>query len=770
MRGKSLCGGLALLLAAISGCKQPGFVTLADLNGVQSACLPNLECKPGASCKPLSDVTGPPPTLDNLDRKVRFISLAECIAIALETGSPGSQNIIGLNGNNGSPGSLSPYFDTSPSFAGPLGRSVNTNNDSIRVLSYDPARLNSDLENSLTRFDAAFVGSMTWNTTDTPIATSLQSFQAGQSGLNAIQTEAATASAGLYKPLPTGGVAGVTFNVPYTYTNLPARTNPAYQPQLLFQFEQPLLQGFGVEINQLRAQHPGSIITPGVLNGAPTQEGILITRVRFDEQRIEFERLVHVMLGNVEVGYWNLYGAYWGLYAQEAALRINYEVYRQNRASYEAGRLKAADFFKTRGQYEQFRAQRLAALNTLLDAERQLRALMGLPVDDGTRLVPSDEPTLAPYKPDWDTAARECLANRPELLLLRQEVKVAQFNLLLAKNSLLPDLRFTSTYDVNSLGTRLDGPDNNTAFRNLASGGFNNWQLGLRAVVPLGFRSAFAVVRQRQLELARTMEVLHDQETKALRFLAQQYRLLSTKYELIRANQAQRESYGAELKSRYQEYVAGRGTLDILLESQRFWATALSSEYNEIANYNINLAGFEFAKGTILQHDNVVIAEGALPQCAQGRAVEHQRKRTAALVLRERAKVGDGCGANGCANGAPQNGLSVPRVDTTSLPGYLQTTPAMTNVPALPATIVPGDTLPAPVEAGIEDLMPPTTGPASRPPAIPPPSPGPRAPSDFGSTRADQPLRLPAAQPSSVEGAPLPLLPTPTPLPPPPRR
>src|SRR4029077_5751877 len=79
-------------------------------------------------------------------------------------------------------------------------------------------------------------------------------------------------------------------------------------------------------------------------------------------------------------------------------------------------------------------------------------------------------------------------------------------------------------------------------------------------------------------------------------------------------------------------------TLDFLLEAQRLWADALRAEYQAIADYNNAMARFEYAKGTIMQRDNIVIAEGGLPQCAQVRAVEHERERSSALVLRERAK------------------------------------------------------------------------------------------------------------------------------------
>ena len=40
-------------------------------------------------------------------------------------------------------------------------------------------------------------------------------------------------------------------------------------------------------------------------------EGILITRIRLDQQRAEFERNLNYLLLNVEAAYWNLYGAYY---------------------------------------------------------------------------------------------------------------------------------------------------------------------------------------------------------------------------------------------------------------------------------------------------------------------------------------------------------------------------------------------------------------------------------------------------------------------------
>src|SRR5262249_62323590 len=127
------------------------------------------------------------------------------------------------------------------------------------------------------------------------------------------------------------------FAVPYTFTNLPSRVNPAYTPSLQFQFEQPLLQGFGIEINELRTSHPGSLLING-LNPASRVEGVLITRIRFDQQRAQFEANVNSLLLNVESAYWNLYSSYWQLYTRDQGLLQAFEAWKISKARLAAGK------------------------------------------------------------------------------------------------------------------------------------------------------------------------------------------------------------------------------------------------------------------------------------------------------------------------------------------------------------------------------------------------------------------------------------------------
>jgi outer membrane protein TolC len=623
---------MALLTAAAAGCAQQCFIEKGVWQHTRDQLAGQLESLPeaGQCITPTVMNAGTPTTVLDPNRPIRYMSLAEAISLALEKGTRGSP---ALNGQGD---------DTLTRFAGAGGLS----DDYIRVLALDPAIAQAAVESSLSKFDTVFQTSMSWNVVDRPIGTALDVFQAGRNGaLNAIQSDNATFSTGLVKPLPTGGTAGITFNTVYQFTNLPAAVNPSYAPTLQFSFEQPLLQGFGTEINEIRAAHPGAQLinqfVPQIPNfGQPTNEGILITRIRYDQSRADFEVSVSQMVLNVETAYWNLYGAYWNLYGQELGLRLAYESWRATRLKHLAGgvgNVRLADVARTRGQYELFRSQRISALGQVLEAERQLRKLLSFPTEDGQRLVPSDTPTLSPYHPDYQNAIQEALELRPELVISREELKVAQLNLIEKKNRLLPDLRTFATYDYNAIGNRLDGGTPNNAFQNLAVGNFSNWQVGIRLLMPLGFRQGYSELRQAQLNVARNYAILHDQELKTEQFLARQYRLLFESYELIRARRAEREAYGMQLRLKFLLLGEKTDLSDVsVLEAQRFFADALASEYAAIVQYNTTLAAFEYAKGTLLKHNNIVIAEGDLPACAQERAAVHHERRTKALVLAER--------------------------------------------------------------------------------------------------------------------------------------
>jgi outer membrane protein TolC len=624
---------------------------------------------PAASLDGLAPLGPIPASVRRLDRPVRYLSLAEAIALALENGyvggdsarSPGVANddLLTFTGN------------------GPSGA------DSIRVFALQPAIADANVAASLARFDVQSFVNQTWRTFDEPVQ-GLNSFQNGQN---------ANLAFGLAKPLSTGGAAGLTWNTDYNNLSQPPSSvlNPSYFTRMQFGFEQPLLRDNGVFINQILNGFPSSNLYP-TLNGRAGVQGILIARIRSEQQRAEFERRVNHLLLNVEAAYWNLYAAYIDLYSTDQALRMATEVWRVAKEQFPE-KIDEGDFAGTRAQLHFFRGNRLQNIGRILDAERNLRLLIGLTVEDGERLVPIDAPSSETIEPDWHASLIEALNQRPELILAREEIKRSQYQVDNQLNRLQPDLRFIATYDVVGLGTRLDGngqfTDSNglrqptNALRTLASARYDDWTLGLRMSMPLGFRAEFAGIRQAKLELAQAHFTLKEQTTKAESFLAKQYSRVIELADVIDTRRQQRQALADQLEVRFRKFSAGKIPVDFLQDSVRQWTTALSAEYRAVADYNTAIAAFHFGKGTLMDYDNVRILDGSVTMAAPVRAIDHERTRTQWLKRRFESRV------------------ETPR--PTDLSGLMPPAPPQMP-PELPTLFEPATTLaPPPGESGPTD-------------------------------------------------------------------
>lgn len=743
-RWKSALLGAALTLAGQAGCKQQLFERERDIDYHRQEALKlgapaDLDTNRQPTITPGDYSDWPAPkTPDNPDRPARYLTLMEAISIALEQGTTG---FLTLGGGLGTAN------ENVQSGQG------GTFTDSIRVLALGPATAGADIESALSKFDAHYVASSTWGKVDTEPASLLNNFQNG---------DTASVTSSLFKGSPTGGVFGITASMNYLYVNpVPAGSgvfvNPSYRPQLQFQFEQPLMQSYGVEINQLLSSLPAPQTIQRFRASGGRTEGILITRVRFEQAKAEFERNINHMLLNVEAAYWNLYAAYGTLYSRDHTLVEAYELWRNIKNRVEGGLEQPQDERRVLAQLESFRAARVQALGQVIESERQLRLLLGMR-DDFSRLVPIDSPTESPYKPDWELSKNEALTNRPELVQARQDLKVHQMDILIQRNGLKWDLRAFGNYDINGVGTRLDGgpldsagnPKN--AFTQFANDKWHDWQYGLLLDVPLGHRDASAAVRTSQMNLLRSYKALRSNEYKVLSQLSNEYSRMD---EFLRTIELQHSAY---IKAQ-EEYTLLKNrkdlqdlasTLEAMLTAQNTITQAQTAEFQAVASYNTALAAFQLAKGTIMQYDNVSIGEGALPECAQIRAIDHFRERTKAIVLRERpdqaiAPTGVRDIERDPIAGLMPNGVGTPP------PSVLQMIPQNSPASPAPLNLVPNRTQP---------VMPPTTPNAA--PANPNPMSGgvsnytkwPTPAADMPNSRVAPPWQSGPAVPTGSSGGP----------------
>ena len=667
-----MVGGLiALSGLGMVGCKHQLFTEPADSDLLRRPNIPaGLETRPhDPILPPAANVQNDPATVLDLKRQLRPISLKEAIAIAVEQGNIGA-------GQTGS---------DSLALGANVGAGVTS--DTVKAFVMDPAVQQAEVERVASRFDARWITSMSWNKQDQAQVSFQQSLSNG---------DAAAFSSTLAKPLPTGGVAGITFSMNYQNLSTPPTSSlfailaTSYTSRVQFVFEQPLLQGFGVEANQLLSSHPGSIgLIQGLrVGGANNGGGILVARVRNQQARTAFDAQMNQLLVNVEVAYWNLYAEYYNLHAQQEGLRQAFDAYKFIRPRVKEGlETDPSQLPQLEAQYHQFYLQVIDARGRVLEAERKLRGLLGLRSDDGTIFHPTDEPVRALVAVNYQAAYHEGLQTRPEVLFARQELKAQQLVLQGRKYERMPDVRLFSSYDLNGVGSRFYGADNNT-FSNLASNQFNNWQVGLRADIPFGFREANSLVRREQLNLWRVWVQLEDSERKVFELLVQAKRQLDQAYANIITNQRIKDATQQQVEIIAQRVKVGQFTgasaYLVLTQAQQSLARAVSAEFRAVADYNSALAQIEYAKGTIQRYNNVSVADGPLPAFVQTKAADHFRARSAAIQLREHP-----ADTAGAFSGSPLPGLDQMPAPA-DLPGVI-VPPANALPPALPAP------MPAPV-------------------------------------------------------------------------
>jgi hypothetical protein len=300
---------------------------------------------------------------------------------------------------------------------------------------------------------------------------------------------------------------------------------------------------------------------------------------------LKAERIAARTLFNTELAYWNLYGAREQLSVHKRAVALARDALHVCEFRRNADRATGAD---VRLAQEQLRlAGKLAneASDKVAVSKQQLGSLMGR-FHRADHLVPGDAPKLTITRPDWGASIKEALNNRVDLKQARNQLWVAQK--LLDIEVLVRDL-------LGAPLERIPPPSGD----------------GWRQIPPQLPRS------DPRARLARAVAALRDQELKTQSFLLRQYEQLQLAHEQFRGIRFQREAFSEQVQALTKQYKAGQGTLDDLLEAQRFSTAARSSEYAAIVIYNHALAGFDFAKGAALKRHEIAIEEVGSNRLAQ---------------------------------------------------------------------------------------------------------------------------------------------------------
>ncbi len=467
----------------------------------------------------------------------------------------------------------------------------------------------------------------------------------GLLGGSALQAENALFQSSLQKMNATGGVFQVSNNWNYLATNQPFQLFPSYyRATSRVDYRQPLLAGSGVEFTSIAGGFPRAI--PGV---SVIDQGVLIARINTDITLADFELNVVNLVKDVEDQYWELYLAYRTLDAEKQAQEAAHSFWQTTKRRLDVGAFKgsALDEAQSRENYFNTRIRVENAVATLYSAEGLLRRLMGLSVSDGRIIQPADEPISAEFAADWQGSLLDSLSRRVELRRQKWQIKSLELQLKAADNLVRPRLDVIGGYQLNGFGDNLFGdnnPDGNrsqryqSAYDTLTDGNQTSWDVGLQFSLPIGLRQALAQKRNVELKLMKARAVLAAQEMEISHELGNTFGLIDTSYQMAETNADRRLAAKQEMQVVQREYDAGRIPVDLLLRAQANFAAAETGYYTSLTRYNQAITDLRLRKGTLLEDNNIHLAEGDwTPQAQQ----ESLRRAWARSYARDNDKLED---------------------------------------------------------------------------------------------------------------------------------
>lgn len=500
---------------------------------------------------------------------------------------------------------------------------------------YDPAIQETNprigVESALAAFDAQLSSSLLWAKNDRPVNV--------RSGFGTFifapvfEQDLGQEVLQVSKVTATGGTFFLRNNTFYDYNNNPTRLFPSdWTTNIEAEFRHPLLQGAGVQFNRIAG--------PNAQPGFFFANGVILARINVDITLADFEVAVRNMVRDVETSYWELYFAYRNLDAliagRDSALQTWRRVYALYIVSAQGG--EAEKEAQAREQYFLFRAQVENALSTLYATENRLRFLMGITEADGRLIRPSDEPNIARVSLDWYEMHAEGLARSVELRRQKWRVKQREMELIATRNFLLPRLDATGRYRWLGFGDNLWNADRQDglfpqAVQTLTGGKYQEWQMALLFNMNIGFRRELSAVRNAQLLLARERSVLQEEELEVSHQLGDAMRNVDRYYALSQTNFNRRVAAERNVDAIKAAYETGTVTLDLVLDAQRRLADAESSYYRSLVDYALAIRDVHLRKGSLLEYNNVFLAEGPWPAKAYYDAMRRARERDAALYL-----------------------------------------------------------------------------------------------------------------------------------------
>ena len=438
------------------------------------------------------------------------------------------------------------------------------------------------------------------------------------SGTNALVTSNKTANFGLTQAFSTGGSVVLAYNnITQEQNSFRSTVNPFTTSNLDVTVTQPLLQGFGLALNNR--------------NIRVAKNNIRAADHVFRQQLIN-------SVANVVQLYWNLVAANSTVNVNRQAVAVAQKLYDDNKKQVEIGTLAPIEVVRAEAQLATAQQALVAAQSAVLQLEAVLKSalsrngLASLPILEA-HVIPTDPiriPETEAIQPVQDLVSR-ALDNRPDIAQSRIQLENADIILSGTRNALLPTLSLVGDMRSNALvGSQntVEGVNATTgllssppiadpffvggygsALAQLFGRNFPTYSIGLNLTIPLRNRAAQANMatasvnlRQNQLLLQRQINQIRVDVQNAITAVNQ----ARTQYEAaVKGRVLQEQTLDADQK----KLALGATTVYQVIQDQRDLTTAAAAEVTAQATYAGARVQLDVATGMTLANNSVELDE-----------------------------------------------------------------------------------------------------------------------------------------------------------------
>jgi outer membrane protein len=479
-----------------------------------------------------------------------------------------------------------------------LERAIKTaaeNNLNVQFARLTPAINEAQVVSAEAAFDWVFFGNTQWQSIDE--TRPQQTIGFSTVGTTANQTDSVSQTAGLRKPLTTGGQFTIQDQYTDTRNTTPGLTvspNPSHENDLTLQFDQPLLRRFGSDVTLAQV------------------------RLNRNQERDAIAALKRTMIQNItdtERAYWALVQAHHNLQILQRLVDRGVTV-RDQLASRRILDVTPAEYSDAVARVEQRISNVLRAQNDFRKASDQLKVLMNDP-----ELTAGSEVLLLPVENTPDVPIRFSLldsfttgvAHRPEVQQAVLSIDNTSIRQQVADNARLPmlDLRLQTKFQnvASDIGTSL---------RDTADGRFVDYLAGLNFEVPIGNWAATAEYNRRRRERMQAVIAYRNTVQQIVLEIKNALRDVVTNYRLIEQTRTARLASSENLRTLLVQLQTTTpltpSTLDLELRFQESLAASEQEEVTAQVNYSVAIAQLYAAMGTALERNRIAFSVPDSPE------------------------------------------------------------------------------------------------------------------------------------------------------------